>query len=140
MSWLSSIAYQEGLYYGKPRIDFELLEKYHEGLICCSACIAGELPQLLLAGRESEAEELALKYKNLFGPPPHSVFWTKLTLRLTKQMWIVLPSICGNIRREPNSLSSRIVRVQWLFAIRSTVCPWRKKVYPRLFRQDWTDI
>lgn len=68
LSWLSSIAYQEGLYYGKPRIDFELLEKYHEGLICCSACIAGELPQLLLAGRESEAEELALKYKNLFGP------------------------------------------------------------------------
>ena len=67
MSWLSSIGYTEGLYYGKPRIDFELLEKYHEGLICCSACIAGELPQLLLAGRDAEAKELALKYKNLFG-------------------------------------------------------------------------
>lgn len=68
MSWLSSIAYTEGLYYGKPRIDWELLEKYHEGLICCSACIAGELPQLLLAGRDDEAKEMALKYKNLFGP------------------------------------------------------------------------
>ncbi len=68
MSWLSSIAFTEGLYYGKPRIDFELLEKYHEGLICCSACIAGELPQLLLAGKDDEAKELALKYKNLFGP------------------------------------------------------------------------
>ena len=68
MSWLSSIAYTEGLYYGKPRIDYELLEKYHEGLICCSACIAGELPQLLLANRDEEAKELALKYKNLFGP------------------------------------------------------------------------
>ena len=67
MSWLSSIGYTEGLYYGKPRIDFELLEKYHEGLICCLACIAGELPQLLLAGRDDEAKELALKYKNLFG-------------------------------------------------------------------------
>ena len=67
MSWLSSIGYTEGLYYGKPRIDFELLEKYHEGLICCSACIAGELPQLLLADRDDEAKELALKYKNLFG-------------------------------------------------------------------------
>ncbi len=67
MSWLSSIGYTEGLYYGKPRIDFELLEKYHEGLICCSACIAGELPQLLLAGRDDEAKELALKYKILFG-------------------------------------------------------------------------
>lgn len=68
ISWLSSIAYTEGLYYGKPRIDFELLEKYHEGLICCSACIQGELPQMLLAGMDKEAEELALKYKNLFGP------------------------------------------------------------------------
>ncbi|MCR5606394.1 MAG: DNA polymerase III subunit alpha [Treponema sp.] len=68
MSWLSSIAYTEGLYYGKPRIDFELLEKYHEGIICLSACIQGELPQLLLAGMDKEAEELALKYKNLFGP------------------------------------------------------------------------
>ena len=68
MSWLSSIAYTEGLYYGKPRIDFELLEKYHEGLICLSACIAGELPQLLLAGKDDDAKELALKYKNLFGP------------------------------------------------------------------------
>ncbi|MBQ0161900.1 MAG: DNA polymerase III subunit alpha [Treponema sp.] len=68
ISWLSSIGFTEGLYYGKPRIDFELLEKYHEGLICCSACIAGELPQLLLAGRDDEAKELALKYKNLFGP------------------------------------------------------------------------
>lgn len=68
ISWLSSIAFTEGLYYGKPRIDFELLEKYHEGLICCSACIQGELPQLLIAGMDKEAEELALKYKNLFGP------------------------------------------------------------------------
>ena len=68
MSWLSSIAYTEGLYYGKPRIDWELLEKYHEGLICCSACIQGELPQLLLAEMYDEAKELALRYKNLFGP------------------------------------------------------------------------
>lgn len=68
LSWLSSLGYTEGMYYGKPRIDFELLEKYHEGLICLTACIQGELPQLLMAGREEEARELALKYKNLFGP------------------------------------------------------------------------
>ena len=67
MCWLSSIAFTEGMWY-KPRIDFELLEKYHEGLICCSACIAGELPQMLLNGRDEEAKEVALKYKNLFGP------------------------------------------------------------------------
>lgn len=67
MSWLSSKAFTEGFWH-KPRIDFELLEKYHEGLICLSACIQGEIPQLLLAGREEEAKEVALKYKNLFGP------------------------------------------------------------------------
>ena len=67
MCWLSSIAFTEGMWY-KPRIDFELLEKYHEGLICCSACVAGELPQLILAGKIDEAKEVALKYKNLFGP------------------------------------------------------------------------
>ncbi len=70
MCWLSSRAFcdENALYYGKPRIDFELLEQYHEGLICCTACIQGELPQMLLAGMDKEAEELALKYKNLFGP------------------------------------------------------------------------
>lgn len=68
MSWLSSIAYTEGLYYGKPRIDFELLKKYHEGLICLSACIQGELPQLLLNGREEDAYRVAKEYKELFGP------------------------------------------------------------------------
>ena len=70
MSWLSSRAFTDdnALYYGKPRIDFELLQEYHEGLICLSACIQGELPQLLLAGKDAEAKELCLKYKNLFGP------------------------------------------------------------------------
>ncbi len=67
MCWLSSLGYTEGMWY-KPRIDWELLEKHHEGIICLSACIAGELPQLLLAGKDAEAEELVLKYKNLFGP------------------------------------------------------------------------
>ena len=42
-----SKAYTEGFYF-KPRIDHELLEKYHEGLVCLSACLAGEVPQALL--------------------------------------------------------------------------------------------
>jgi DNA polymerase-3 subunit alpha len=63
---LTSRSYTEGFYY-KPRIDTELLELYHEGLICLSACIGGELPQCLLAGNEKRAIELIEYYKNLFG-------------------------------------------------------------------------
>ncbi|MDR2160374.1 MAG: DNA polymerase III subunit alpha [Treponema sp.] len=63
---LSSLSYTEGFYY-KPRIDEELLQKYHGGLICLSACLAGELPRLLLAGREEEAEKRARFFRDLFG-------------------------------------------------------------------------
>lgn len=70
MSWLSSRAFcdENALYYGKPRIDFEMLKERHEGLICLSACIQGEIPQYLLAGRTEEAYDIARKYKELFGP------------------------------------------------------------------------
>jgi len=54
-------------FYTKPRIDRELLEKYHEGLICLSACLAGEVPQALLEGDYDKAKEVALWYENLFG-------------------------------------------------------------------------
>jgi len=54
-------------FYNKPRIDRELLEKYHEGLICLSACLAGEIPQKLLNDEYSAALEVARYYKNLFG-------------------------------------------------------------------------
>jgi DNA polymerase-3 subunit alpha len=64
--YLTSRSYTEGFYY-KPRIDTELLEIYHEGLVCLTACIAGELPQLLLADKEGRATELIAYYKNLFG-------------------------------------------------------------------------
>lgn len=63
---LNSIAWVDGFYY-KPRIDFETLKQYHEGLICLSACIAGQLPRLFLADRPDNARELALEYKQLFG-------------------------------------------------------------------------
>lgn len=63
---LSSIGYTEGFYY-KPRIDFEVLEKYREGLICSSACIKGEVPSLILQGNDKAARDTAGKYKELFG-------------------------------------------------------------------------
>ena len=63
---MASIAYVDGFYI-KPRIDKKTLEKYHEGIVCLSACIAGEIPRLLLDGRFEEAEKAALWYKNLYG-------------------------------------------------------------------------
>ncbi len=59
-------AHLDGYYY-KPRIDNELLAEHAEGLIALSACIQGQIPRFLLAGKYQEAEELALKYQKLFG-------------------------------------------------------------------------
>ena len=63
---LVTIAHLEGFYY-KPRIDEEILEKYAEGLIGTSACLAGKIPRLLLANRLDEAEATARKYEKFFG-------------------------------------------------------------------------
>jgi len=61
-----SISYLEGFYY-KPRIDFEILEKYHEGIIAFSGCLAGEIPSLILQSQEKEAERILKKYTDIFG-------------------------------------------------------------------------
>lgn len=63
---LVSYAWLEGFYY-KPRIDKELLEQYHEGLICCSACLGGELPKAIMYESEEKADEVITRFKELFG-------------------------------------------------------------------------
>jgi len=63
---LSSLANIEGYYY-RPRIDWELLEKYHEGLIAMSACLQGEIPSKLLHGRDDEARKTAIRFLDVFG-------------------------------------------------------------------------
>ena len=88
---LISIANLEGFYY-KPRVDKELLSRYSNGLIACSACMAGELPRLLLSGKEEKAEEALKSYQDIFGKnsffieighhpnvPNHSLAMEKLT-------------------------------------------------------------
>ncbi|MBN1151654.1 MAG: PHP domain-containing protein, partial [Dehalococcoidia bacterium] len=59
-------SHTEGFYY-KPRIDRELLEQYHTGLIALSGCASGELVRLILEGRTADAEAAALWYRELFG-------------------------------------------------------------------------
>mgnify|MGYP004495764345 FL=1 len=63
---LVSIGFTEGYYY-KPRIDAEVIEKYHEGIVCLSGCLAGAVSQALINGQEEKAEEIALWYKEIFG-------------------------------------------------------------------------
>ena len=54
-------------FYQKPRVDWELLTQYHEGLIALSGCLAGEIPQLLLSGDYAAAKQTALNYQAVFG-------------------------------------------------------------------------
>lgn len=63
---LSTTANLDGFYYF-PRIDHELLEKHHEGLIVMSACMGGEIGNALKQNQDDEAEKIALWYKNLLG-------------------------------------------------------------------------
>ncbi|MBP5518516.1 MAG: DNA polymerase III subunit alpha [Bacteroidales bacterium] len=63
---LSSIGFTEG-FYNRPRVDRELIQRYHRGLICCSACLAGEIPQAILKGNIEEARLAAKWYKGVFG-------------------------------------------------------------------------
>ncbi|NOT36996.1 MAG: DNA polymerase III subunit alpha [Saprospiraceae bacterium] len=67
LSKLCSLGYIEGLYGKFPRIDKELLELHHEGLIATSCCIGAEIPQAFLKGKDQEAEELLKWWLNIFG-------------------------------------------------------------------------
>ena len=66
LSKLVSLSFTEGFYY-KPRIDKEILEQYHENLICCSACLAGEINQAILKNDMDEARRVASWFKGVFG-------------------------------------------------------------------------
>ena len=61
-----SYSWTEGFYY-KPRIDKELLRQYHEGLICSSACLGGELPQAIMRGDLKEADRVVREFREIFG-------------------------------------------------------------------------
>ncbi|MBO5211571.1 MAG: DNA polymerase III subunit alpha, partial [Clostridia bacterium] len=63
---LVSAGFTEG-FYSKPRVDRELIKKYSKGLVCLSACLAGEIPRALMNGEYDKAKETALWYKSVFG-------------------------------------------------------------------------
>ncbi len=74
LSHIVSRGFTEGYYY-KPRVDMELLEQYHEGVIALSACLAGEIPRNILKGQNARAKETAIRLDNIFG---HGNFFLEL--------------------------------------------------------------
>ena len=64
---ICSTGHIEGKYYEKPRVSHEIVEKYSEGLVCCSACIAGEIPRAIIAGDMEAAEKAIEWHKKVFG-------------------------------------------------------------------------
>lgn len=63
---LASLSQLEGYYY-RPRVDWETLEQYHEGLIATSGCLAARVPQLVIKGQDDEAKEMVGRFQELFG-------------------------------------------------------------------------
>jgi len=85
---LSSEAFIHGFYY-KPRIDYDLLSRHHEGLICLSACLAGDIPQYLLHDRDEEAYKLARRLKDMFGED----FYIELQNHGIREQMYILPKL-----------------------------------------------
>ena len=67
LSRIVSIGHIEGKYYDKPRVTHEIIERYHDGLICCSACLAGEIPRNIVAGDMEAARKAVRWHKSVFG-------------------------------------------------------------------------
>lgn len=94
---LVSYGFVDG-FYNKPRIDREILEKHSEGLICLSACLAGEIPQALLAGDYDKAKNIALYYYELFGK---GNFYIEIQDHGIEEQQLVLPHLI-RLARETN--------------------------------------
>lgn len=119
-----SLAWTEG-FYNKPRVDEELLEKYHEGIIALSACLAGEIPKALLRGNYALAKEKALKYKGIFGDgnfflelQDHGIMEQKRInpdiIRLSRECGIplVVTNDCHYIKREDKEIHKILLCIQ----------------------------
>lgn len=119
-----SQAWIEG-FYNKPRIDDALLKNHHEGLICLSACLAGEIPRLISRGNVSAAKEKAVYYERLFGKEnfylelqDHGIDEEKLVSRqiqkIAKETGIpmVVTNDCHYIKKEDSYLHQILLCIQ----------------------------
>lgn len=84
---LVSLGHLEGFYY-KPRIDKDILRQYSKGIICMSACIAGEIPVQILRGNLEGAENSLKEYLDIFGKD--NFFWKFRIMTLKKNILLIL--------------------------------------------------
>ena len=121
---LVSLGFTEG-FYNKPRVDRELLEKYHEGLICLSACMSGEVPKRLLSDDYAGAAEAARYYQSLFGKDNYYIELqnhglseqqelNSQLIRLSREIGagLVATNDCHYIRREDSRLHEILLCIQ----------------------------
>ncbi|MCI9405999.1 MAG: DNA polymerase III subunit alpha [Oscillospiraceae bacterium] len=112
-------------FYSKPRVDLELLRAHHEGLICLSACLAGQIPRRLLEKDYAAARETALLYREIFGPEnyfleiqDHGILEQKQILpdlyRLSEETGIglVATNDVHYVRQEDHRMQSVLVCIQ----------------------------
>ena len=98
-----STGHIEGKYYDKPRVTHEIVEQYHENLICCSACLAGEIPKCIMAGDLDGARKAIEWHKSVFGTPISSeslkislftIFWLSPTSLIFSRLSAGMPETC----------------------------------------------
>ncbi len=95
LSHIVSRGFTEGFYY-RPRVDLELLRQYHEGIICLSACLAGEIPRAISRGDIEEAKAAAMRYDEIFG---HGNFFLEMQDHGIPEQHMVNPVIM-NLSKE----------------------------------------
>ena len=126
---LISAAWVDG-FYTKPRIDRELIEKYHEGLICLSACLAGEIPKLIMNGDLDSAQKTELWYENIFGKGnyylelqnhgiPEQARVNEALIRISKNTGV--PLVCTNDVHYINPADAKTQKVLICIATNRTV-------------------
>ena len=130
--YMVSSAWTEG-FYRKPRVDMELLEQHHEGLIALSACLAGEIPRALTANDYQGAKEAALRYEAIFGKGnfflelqdhnlPEQKMINPQILRLSRETGIplVLTNDCHYIHKEDSKMHHILLCIQTNHTVEDT--------------------
>ena len=139
-------------FYNKPRVDHELLEQYHEGLVCLSACLAGEIPQALLSDDFDNVVKLASYYKSLFGED----FYIEIQNHSIEEQIRILPDLirisrmldiplaatndCHYIRKEDYEMHKVLVSIQTNSSIDESPLEFKTNEFYVKSTQEMADV